>query len=58
MELWPCLARYRYTYAVELSADEAVAVAVGATRVDLSEPAAFYVENFLGFPVGEPVPAG
>ncbi len=45
-----------YTYAVELSADQAIEA--GATRVDFSQPVSFYVENFLGFPVGEIVPAG
>ncbi|HTG37077.1 MAG TPA: DNRLRE domain-containing protein [Thermoanaerobaculia bacterium] len=45
-----------YTYAVELSADEAVAA--GATRVELSQPAVQYLENFLGFPVGGIVPVG
>jgi RHS repeat-associated protein len=45
-----------YTYCLELSADEAVAA--GATGVEFSEPVVFYVENFLGFPVGDIVPAG
>ncbi len=45
-----------YTYAVELSVDEATAV--GASRVDFSHSLPFYVDNFLNFPVGEPVPAG
>ncbi len=45
-----------YTYAVELSADEAVAA--GAVRVELSQPAVHYLENFLGFPVGGAVPTG
>lgn len=45
-----------YTYAVELSLDEAMAA--GATRVDFSEPVPLYVENFLGFPVGSAVPSG
>lgn len=45
-----------YTYAVELSVDEAVMA--GATRVQFDRPVAFYVENFLGFPVGGMVPAG
>jgi RHS repeat-associated protein len=45
-----------YTYAVELSADEAV-VAEGAT-VEFSRPVALYVDNFLGFPVGAHVPVG
>ena len=45
-----------YTYAVELSADEAIAA--GAEHVRFSKPVAVYVENFLGFPVGTPVPVG
>jgi YD repeat-containing protein len=45
-----------YTYAVELSADEAIAASVRS--VELSQPAYLYVENFLAFPVGEVVPAG
>jgi YD repeat-containing protein len=45
-----------YTYAVELSADEATAL--GATAVDFSQPVLHYVENFLGFPVGGIVPVG
>lgn len=45
-----------YTYAVELSADEAIAA--GAPHVRFSKPVALYLENFLGFPVGMAVPAG
>ncbi|MCU7907003.1 MAG: hypothetical protein KZQ76_14420 [Candidatus Thiodiazotropha sp. (ex Epidulcina cf. delphinae)] len=45
-----------YTYAVELSVDEAIAA--GAKRVDFNAPLPLYVDNFLGFPVGEPVPVG
>jgi len=45
-----------YTYAVELSADEAIALA--ATRVEFDQPIWLYVENFLDFPVGIPVPVG
>jgi RHS repeat-associated protein len=45
-----------YTYAVELSADEAIAA--NARSVRFSRPAAFYLENFLQFPVGAIVPAG
>jgi RHS repeat-associated protein len=45
-----------YTYAVELSADEAVAA--GARTVQFSQPLIHYVENFLGFPVGGIVPVG
>jgi RHS repeat-associated protein len=45
-----------YTYAVELSADEVLAA--GATEVRFSQPVWFYVENFLGFPVGDQVPVG
>lgn len=45
-----------YTYAVELSVDEAIAA--GATRVDFDQPVPFYVDNFLDFLVGVIVPAG
>ncbi|HEX2204190.1 MAG TPA: RHS repeat-associated core domain-containing protein, partial [Longimicrobium sp.] len=45
-----------YTYAVELSADEAIAA--GAPHVRFTRPVALYLENFPGFPVGTPVPAG
>jgi RHS repeat-associated protein len=45
-----------YTYAVELSADEALSA--GAKEITFSQPMPFYVDNFLGFPVGIPVPAG
>jgi RHS repeat-associated protein len=45
-----------YTYAVELSADEAISA--GATGIEFSQPVAMYLENFLGFPVGTPVPVG
>jgi YD repeat-containing protein len=45
-----------YTYAAEFSVDEAIAA--GAERVEFSQPVAVYVENFLGFPVGEAVPSG
>src|SRR5207245_1357326 len=39
-----------YTYAVDLSADE-------AGSVTFNQPVPFYVENFIGFPVGAPIPA-
>ncbi len=45
-----------YTYAVELSVDEALAA--GATEVRFDQPVINYVENFHGFPVGEAVPTG
>lgn len=45
-----------YTYAVEYSVDEALAV--GAKEVKFSQPLFHYVENFLGFPVGLQVPVG
>lgn len=45
-----------YTYAIELSVDEADAV--GATTVRFSAPVAFHVDNFLGFAVGKRVPVG
>jgi RHS repeat-associated protein len=45
-----------YTYAVELTVDEALAA--GAGEIRFSRPVPFYVENFLGFPVGTTVPLG
>lgn len=45
-----------YTYCVELSADEAVAA--GAASVQFTKPVALYIDNFLNFPVGMPVPTG
>ena len=45
-----------YTYAAELSVDEAVAA--GATEVRFDKPVVNYVDNFLGFPVGGIVPTG
>ncbi|MDN3513168.1 MAG: carboxypeptidase regulatory-like domain-containing protein [Candidatus Brocadia sp.] len=45
-----------YTYCVDLTADEAMAA--GATSVHFSQPVPFYVENFVGFPVGSLVPTG
>jgi RHS repeat-associated protein len=45
-----------YTHAVELSADEAVQA--GATEVRFNQRLFYYVENYLGFPVGEAVPMG
>ncbi|MFY0565635.1 hypothetical protein ACN28E_17570 [Archangium lansingense] len=45
-----------YTYAVELSVDEALQA--GARGVRFSQPLPVYVDNFLGFPVGGLVPAG
>ncbi|HNQ78765.1 MAG TPA: hypothetical protein PKJ37_08470, partial [Acidobacteriota bacterium] len=45
-----------YTYCVELSADEAIAAK--AASVQFSQPLIYYVNNFIGFPVGTPVPLG
>ncbi|MBI4508747.1 MAG: hypothetical protein HY698_03860 [Deltaproteobacteria bacterium] len=45
-----------YTYAVELSVDEAADA--GAITVEFDPPLPFYVDNFLGFPVGIPAPVG
>ncbi|MFN7149681.1 MAG: RHS repeat-associated core domain-containing protein [Microthrixaceae bacterium] len=45
-----------YTYAVDITVDEAEAA--GATRVDFDEPVSLSIDNFLGFPVGTPVPVG
>lgn len=45
-----------YTYAVELSADEAIAA--NARSVVFNQPVFSYLENFLAFPVGMIVPVG
>lgn len=45
-----------YTYAVELSVDEAIAA--GAVEVQFSQTLPFYLDNFSGFPVGGIVPTG
>ncbi len=45
-----------YTYAVELSADEAVAA--GASRVQFNKPVYVYVDNFLDLQVGSILPNG
>jgi RHS repeat-associated protein len=45
-----------YTYAAEFSADEAIVA--GARRVTFDPAVVFYLENFLKFPVGSPVPFG
>ncbi|MCP4001441.1 MAG: hypothetical protein GY727_11085, partial [Gammaproteobacteria bacterium] len=49
-----------YTYAVELSVDEAIAsgIKVAGKDVVFNQPVSFYVDNFLGFPVGINVPVG
>ena len=43
-----------YTYCVEFTVDEAEAV--GGTGVEFSEPVIHYVENFVGYHVGDDVP--
>ncbi len=45
-----------YTYAVELSVDQAVAA--GANHVEFNQPVPVYVDNFIDFPVGVTVPSG
>jgi RHS repeat-associated protein len=45
-----------YTYAVQLSADEAIAK--GASGIEFSKPVSFYVDNFLGFSIGDAMPVG
>lgn len=52
----PLPASSRYTYCVELSADEAADT--HATSIQFTKPLWFYVENFLKFGVGEIVPTG
>jgi hypothetical protein len=43
-----------YTYAAELSVDEAIAA--GAKSVQFDQPIPVYIENFIGFPTGTHVP--
>lgn len=45
-----------YTYALELSVDDALTV--GARTVQFSTPLPLYVDNFLNFPPGTTVPTG
>ncbi|MFC5527937.1 fibronectin type III domain-containing protein [Cohnella yongneupensis] len=45
-----------YTYAVELSADEAVAA--GASKLTFNQPVYVYVDNFLNFQTGSIIPSG
>ena len=45
-----------YTYAAEFSVDEALKA--GATEVRFDKPVINYTENFIGAPVGSPVPTG
>ena len=45
-----------YTYAVEYSVDEALAL--GASSVEFNQPISFYLENFLNIPTGIAVPTG
>ncbi len=49
-----------YTYAFELSADEVIAEGIKVAGKDLilSQPVLVFVENFLKFPVGTPMPMG
>ena len=47
-----------YTYAVELSADEAIAAGATSVVFDVAHPVPLYVDNFLGFPTGTVVPVG
>lgn len=43
-----------YTYAVDLTLDQAETA--GASTVKFNQPVSFYVNNFLGFPVGAHIP--
>jgi RHS repeat-associated protein len=45
-----------YTYAVELSADEAVMA--GARTIEFDQPVSLYLENYLQMPIGEIIPVG
>ncbi len=45
-----------YTYAVEISADQALAQ--GADTVSFDQPVYYYLDNYRGFPVGGIIPTG
>ncbi|MEE4174607.1 MAG: RHS repeat-associated core domain-containing protein [Xanthomonadales bacterium] len=45
-----------YTYAVDVTVDQAEAL--GASRIDFSQPVTLWIDNFLGFPAGTPAPVG
>jgi RHS repeat-associated protein len=45
-----------YTYAFAATIDQAAVQ--GISRVEFNQPLPFYVENFPGFPVGQPAPVG
>ena len=45
-----------YTYAIKMSFDQAAVN--GSTDVVFNKPVSYFVENYLGFPVGSAVPAG
>ncbi|MFZ4789728.1 MAG: PKD domain-containing protein [Candidatus Competibacteraceae bacterium] len=53
----PLPANVGYTYALELSADEAT-TKLNGKDVIFNQPVPFYVDNFLNFPVGGDVPVG
>lgn len=46
-----------YTYAVEIGSDE-VTTKIAGKDVLFNQPVYYYLDNFLGFPVGIPVPVG
>ncbi|HET8934000.1 MAG TPA: hypothetical protein VFN67_11195, partial [Polyangiales bacterium] len=46
-----------YTYAIDITADEAQHK-VNGIHIELSQPIPFYVDNFLGMPIGTSVPTG
>ncbi|MEQ9499777.1 MAG: RHS repeat-associated core domain-containing protein [Deltaproteobacteria bacterium] len=52
----PLPATSSYTYAFDIAVDQATAL--GAEQVVLSQAVPYYVDNFLNFPAGEPVPVG
>jgi RHS repeat-associated protein len=56
----PLPATSAYTYAVELSVDQAIAqgIKVDGKDVVFNQPVPFYLDNFLDFPVGAAVPVG
>jgi hypothetical protein len=47
-----------YTYAIDITPDEAQGIKVQGRDTILSAPVSFYVDNFLRFPTGTSVPTG
>lgn len=47
-----------YTYAIDITPDESQGIKVNGRDTILSAPVSIYIDNFLSFPIGTPVPTG